>query len=579
MFGRPLRARSAGRADTVPSPRPAIASVAIRDGSETRRAAQIDLFAGIGDATERNLALGRILRRSFELVDEMTAFASEFDGSAEATLMRAERFVASIAHLQSQSDLIEERLASARGVVDTAHLRSRAALTGVDELSAAVEAIGRAVSMIASIASQTNLLALNATIEAARAGPAGAGFRVVASEVKALSKETERATREIAASVKRIRERAESSSAEVKQFDLLVGGLKDVFTTMHSAIEAQGDQTREIGVGSEEIAARAQTMRANAAKLQQIGGTVRDMTNSAEAAATAARRSFAHLTDRAAIVLNHADLASREDAMRWPVAIPAQLRLGDTTYAVRVIDVSSQAIQIETGADMPAWALGETVEADVVGIGRLSLCLLSPTVAGFEAAIVAAPLEAARKIKERTDQLAVAYRPFIDRVQAVAGDVERLLAEAIVAGRLTVEEIFDTGYRRIGSAEPAEFTTPATPRLEACLHERLEQELLVPPHPDFCFVQDRNGFNPVHNAICSRPRHPTDTKWNLRHSRARRIFDDRVGMAASRNLQPFLVQSYARDMGDAIETRMEFNAPVFVSGRHWGAVRMAYRLD
>jgi len=91
-------------------------------------------------------------------------------------------------------------------------------------------------------------------------------------------------------------------------------------------------------------------------------------------------------------------------------------------------------------------------------------------------------------------------------------------------------------------------------------------------------VQDRNGFNPVHNLRYSLPARGGDLRWNLRYSRGRRIFDDKTGLGASRNLKPFLVQSYARDMGDAIEIRMEFDAPLFLRGRHWGAVRMAYKL-
>jgi methyl-accepting chemotaxis protein len=66
-----------------------------------------------------------------------------------------------------------------------------------EELNASIKAITSIIATVEDITSQTKLLALNATIEAARAGSAGKGFGVVASEVKELSYKTAQATDDV----------------------------------------------------------------------------------------------------------------------------------------------------------------------------------------------------------------------------------------------------------------------------------------------------------------------------------------------------------------------------------------------
>lgn len=577
---RPQKRKSNARDDSASAIEmpPTVASAKRRDTSETRRAAQIDLVAGIGEATERDIALGQVLRNAFSLTHEMAAFSSEFSDMAETTLMRADQFVASVCNLQSQSDFIEERLVTAAHVVNEAQTRACSALTSVKELTAVIGEIERVAGMIASIAAQTNMLALNATIEAARAGTAGAGFRIVAGEVKLLSGQTEEATQNIVGFVERIRSRAKANMTEVKAFDHVVGSLQEVFTTVRAAIELQGQQTRDIGVGSEEVAQLAQKVKMNAGRLEELGGTVRNLTQAAEASADQARIASMHLNDQAAIVLGHGDADEGHSNLRWPVVLSGTASLGGCDYAVRVIDLSANAMQIEVASDFPPCALGEVLAVYIAGIGEITLRLLSPTPAGYETALIKPAWEVTDRVVSKVDALRIAYHPYIVRIQDVAGRAGKLIENAIAEGNLSMDALFDSNYRCVGDANPPQYTTPAVKSLEAATQALLESELLRRPAPDFCMLQDRNGFNAVHNLRYSNARRDGDLAWNLRHSRMHRIFNDKVGMAASRNLRSFLVQSYARDMGDAIETRMEFDAPVFVDERHWGVVRMAYQL-
>jgi methyl-accepting chemotaxis protein len=50
-----------------------------------------------------------------------------------------------------------------------------------------------------------------------------------------------------------------------------------------------------------------------------------------------------------------------------------------------------------------------------------------------------------------------------------------------------------------------------------------------------------------------------------------------VGLRAARNTEDLIVQSYRRPLGGGeFQDLVEFSAPIFVKGRHWGAIRMNY---
>jgi methyl-accepting chemotaxis protein len=95
----------------------------------------------------------------------------------------------------------------------------------------------------------------------------------------------------------------------------------------------------------------------------------------------------------------------------------------------------------------------------------------------------------------------------------------------------------------------------------------------------FCAAVDRNGYLPVHNRKYSFPQRPREQAWNTANSRNRRIFDDRAGLAAARNVRPYIIQVYPRDMGNGITIIMrEIDAPIRIFGKHWGGFRSAYKL-
>ncbi len=77
--------------------------------------------------------------------------------------------------------------------------------------------INHLIANIQNISEQTNLLSFNASIEAAHAGTAGAGFRIIANEVKKLSENTKKATEQILSNVNLLQDSIKDLEGETKR--------------------------------------------------------------------------------------------------------------------------------------------------------------------------------------------------------------------------------------------------------------------------------------------------------------------------------------------------------------------------
>ncbi|NMO55888.1 methyl-accepting chemotaxis protein [Actinoplanes sp. TBRC 11911] len=192
--------------------------------------------------------------------EELSSVAAQLSSSAEQTAAQvstvsesADRVSEGVQAVSAGADEmgtsireISNSANEAAGVASDAARTAESTNTSVARLGEASSQIGTVVALITSIAEQTNLLALNATIEAARAGEAGKGFAVVASEVKDLAQETANATQQITAQVTAIQDETGNAVAAIREIAQVIGTINDYATTIAAAVEEQTATTAEI---------------------------------------------------------------------------------------------------------------------------------------------------------------------------------------------------------------------------------------------------------------------------------------------------------------------------------------------
>jgi methyl-accepting chemotaxis protein len=167
---------------------------------------------------------------------------------------------------------------------------------------------------------------------------------------------------------------------------------------------------------------------------------------------------------------------------------------------------------------------------------------------------------------------------FIAAVQETAAKIGKLFERAVASGELSQADLFDQTYVPIPGTNPPQFTTRFTAFTDRVLPAVQEPLLGLDQRVAFCAAVDVRGYLPTHNKKFSQPQRD-DPVWNAANCRNRRVFDDRTGLAAASHTKPFLLQTYRRDMGGGEFVLMkDASAPVFVGGRHWGGVRIGYKV-
>jgi methyl-accepting chemotaxis protein len=188
----------------------------------------------------------------------------------QAVAAGAEELAASVGEISRQA-------ADALAISQQAVTQANETSTIVAGLATAAQKIGDVVKLINSIAEQTNLLALNATIEAARAGEAGRGFAVVASEVKSLASQTAKATEEISGQVAEVQDTTSNAVGVIEAITQTISRINEISAAIAASVEEQASVTQSI---SSNMHVAAKSVADITASMSEIA----DVTQSVDAA-------------------------------------------------------------------------------------------------------------------------------------------------------------------------------------------------------------------------------------------------------------------------------------------------------
>lgn len=304
-----------------------------------------EVIEGLGEgANQVASAAGQVASSSQSLAEG----ASEQAASLEETSSSLEEMSSMTKSNAGNAAQADNLMREAREIVRKASDSMGNLTQSIAEISDASRQTQKIIKTIDEIAFQTNLLALNAAVEAARAGEAGAGFAVVAEEVRNLALRSAEAAKNTATMI-------EDTVKKVSDGSILLDQTNTAFSEMASSSSKVAELVSEIAGASDEQARGIELINRAVSEMDKV--TQQNAAN-AEESASASEELSAQSEQMMDFVSRLVVLAKGESASMLLRKIPRNRSVSSITNMKRPVISARMSSKVNSGAHAPALSGG-----------------------------------------------------------------------------------------------------------------------------------------------------------------------------------------------------------------------------